>query len=106
MECGGRTQARREIERRLRGVRKARRDPLLLFYLAAIRYEDGSDRDARRFEEVLSRADAATRERLRAAGARLARHTHEPLRHALVTFDFEALDMGPGRPRRGTAVAR
>ena len=95
MGCGGRTQARREIERRLRGVRKARRDPLLLFYLAAIRYEDGSDRDARRFEDVLSRADAATRERLRAAGARLARHTHEPLRHALVTFDFEALDMGP-----------
>ena len=96
MECGGWTQARREIERRLRGVRKARRDPLLLFYLAAIRYEDGSDRDARRFEDVLSRADAATRARLRAAGARLARHMHEPLRHALVTFDFEALDMRPG----------
>ena len=95
MECGGRTQVRREIERRLRGVRKARRDPLLLFYLAVLRYEDGSDRDARRFEEVLSRADAATRERLRAAGARLARNTHEPLRHALATFDFEALDMGP-----------
>ena len=95
MACGGRVQVRREIERRLRGVRKARRDPLLLFYLAVLRYEDGSDRDARRFEDVLTRADAATRERLRAAGARLARHTHEPLRHALVTFDFEALDMGP-----------
>ena len=102
MECGGVdrgwTQARREIERRLRGVRKARRDPLLLFYPAAIRYEDGSDRDARRFEEVLSRADAATRERLRAAGARLARHMYEPLRHALVTFDFEALDLRPAAP--------
>ncbi len=95
VECGGRTRVRREIERRLRGVRKPRRDPLLLFYLAVIRYEDGSDHDSRRFEEVLKRADTATRERLRAAGARLARHTQEPLRHALLTFDFEALDVGP-----------
>ena len=95
VECGGWNRVRREIERRLRGVRKPRRDPLLLFYLAVARYEGGSDRDARRFEDVLKRADAATRERLRAAGARLARHVHEPLRHALVTFDFESLDMGP-----------
>ena len=96
MDCGGQNEVRVEIERRLRGVGKPRRDPLLLFYLAVIRYEEGSDHDARRFRDVLKRADAATRERLRAAAARLARHTEEPLRHALQTFDFEPLDVGPG----------
>ncbi len=96
MDCGGQNEVRVEIERRLRGVRKPRRDPLLLFYLAVIRYEEGSDHDSRRFRDVLKRADAATRERLRAAAARLARHTEEPLRHALQTFDFEPLDVGPG----------
>ena len=105
MDCGGRPQVRAEIERRLRGVRKPRRDPLLLFYLAVIRYEEGSDYDSRRFRDVLKRADAATRERLRAAAARLARHTQDPLRHALQTFDFEPLDvepgtLGPGPPPR------
>ena len=101
MDCGGRPQVRAEIERRLRGVRKPRRDPLLLFYLAVIRYEEGSDYDSRRFRDVLKRADAATRERLRAAAARLARHTQDPLRHALQTFDFEPLGRGAGaaRPR-------
>jgi len=98
MGCGGRDEVRTEIERRLRGVRKARRDPVLLLYLAVIRYEEGSDRDARRFRDVLKKADAATRERLRAAAARLARHTREPLRHALQTFDFEPLDVGPLGP--------
>ena len=97
MDCGGQNEVRVEIERRLRGVRKPRRDPLLLFYLAVVRYEEGSDHDARRFRDVLKRADAATRERLRADAARLARHTEEPLRHALQTFDFEPLDVGPGR---------
>ncbi len=96
MDCGGQNEVRVEIERRLRGVRKPRRDPLLLFYLAVIRYEEGSDHDSRRFRDVLKRADAATRERLRADAARLARHTEEPLRHALQTFDFEPLDVGPG----------
>ena len=96
MDCGGQNEVRVEIERRLRGVGKPRRDPLLLFYLAVIRYEEGSDHDARRFRDVLKRADAATRERLRAAAARLARHTEEPLRHALQTFDFESLDVGSG----------
>ena len=96
MDCGGQHAVRVEIERRLRGVRKPRRDPLLLFYLAVIRYEEGSDHDARRFRDVLKKVDAATRERLRSAAARLARHTEEPLRHALQTFDFEPLDVGPG----------
>ena len=98
MDCGGQDEVRAAIERRLRGVRKARRDPLLLFYLAVIRYEEGSDHDARRFRDVLKKADAATRERLRAAAARLARHTEDPLRNALQTFDFEPLDVGPLGP--------
>lgn len=103
MDCGGRDEVRVEIERRLRGVRKARRDPLLLFYLAVIRYEEGRDDDARRFRDVLKKADTATRERLRSAAARLARHTEDPLRNALQTFDFEPLDersgpFGPGLP--------
>ena len=96
MDCDRQDEVRAAIERRLRGVRKARRDPLLLFYLAVIRYEEGSDHDARRFRDVLKKADAATRERLRAAAARLARHTEEPLQNALQTFDFEPLDVGPG----------
>ena len=103
MDCGGRHEVRVEIERRLRGVRKARRDPLLLFYLAVIRYEEGRDDDARRFRDVLKKTDTATRERLRSAAARLARHTEDPLRNALQTFDFEPLDersgpFGPGPP--------
>ena len=96
MDCDRQDEVGAAIERRLRGVRKARRDPLLLFYLAVIRYEEGSDHDARRFRDVLKKADAATRERLRAAAARLARHTEDPLRSALQTFDFEPLDEGPG----------
>ena len=96
MDCDGQHEVRVEIERRLRGVRKPRRDPLLLFYLAVIRYEEGSDHDARRFRDVLKKVDAPTRERLRSVAARLARHTEEPLRHALQTFDFEPLDEGPG----------
>ena len=96
LECGGWDQVRAEIERRLRGVRKPRRDPLLLFYLAVVRYEEGSDHDSRRFRDVLKGADITTRERLRTAAARLARHTQDPLRRALLAFDFEALDAPPG----------
>ena len=96
MDCDRKDEVRAAIERRLRGVGKARRDPLLLFHLAVIRYEEGSDHDARRFRDVLKKADAATRERLRSAAARLARHTEEPLRNALQTFDFEPLDERPG----------
>ena len=96
LECGGWAQVRTEIERRLRGVRKPRRDPVLLFHLAVVRYEAGSDLDSRRFRDVLKRADVTTRERLRTAAARLARHTQDPLRRALLTFDFEPLDVPPG----------
>ena len=95
LECDGWAEVRTEIERRLRGVRKPRRDPLLLFYLAVVRYEAGSDHDARRFRDVLKRTDVATRERLRTAAARLAGHTQDPLRRALLTFDFEPLDAPP-----------
>ena len=93
MACGGRARARAEIERRLRGVGKSRRDPVLLFHLAVIRYQDGSDHDAGRFRDVLDGADPAVRERLRPVAARLARHTEGPLRHALAAFDFEPLDL-------------
>jgi len=93
MACGGRTQVRAEIERRLRGGGKSRRDPLLLFHLAVLRYQDGSDHDSRRFRDVVDKAGPAAREPLRALAARLARHTQGPLRHALATFDFEPLDL-------------
>ena len=104
MECGGRTQVRAEIERRLRGVRKLRRDPLLAFHLAVLRYEDGSDHHSRRFMDIVNGADAATRERLRAAAARLARHTQGLLRQALLTFEFETAGHAADRVRRGTAA--
>ena len=93
MGCGGRAQVRAEIERRLRGLGKSRRDPVLLFHLAVIRYQDGSDNDARRFRDVIDGADPAVRDRLRPVAARLARHAEGPLRHALATFDFEPLDL-------------
>ena len=95
LDCGGFEEVRAEIEHRLHGVGRAGRDPVLLFHLAVIRYEDGSDHDFRRFVDVLNRVDAATRERLRAVAARLARHTRGPLRQALLTFDFKPLDGPP-----------
>ena len=95
MDCGGRAPVRAEIDRRLRGVAKARRDPLLLFYLAVIRHLEGQDHDSGRFADILKRADAPTRERLRAAAARLARHADGLLRQALQEFDFELLDLPP-----------
>ena len=95
MDCGGRGPVRAEIDRRLRGVAKTRRDPLLLFYLAVIRHLEGQDRGSRRFAEVLKRADSSTRERLRAAAGRLARHAHGLLRQALQEFDFDLLDTPP-----------
>ena len=98
LDCGGRREARSAIESRLRGVRKARRDPLLLFYLAALRHLDFRDHDGRRFTDVVKKADAATRERLRAAAARLARHAQGRLRQALLTFDFALLDAPPAVP--------
>ena len=56
---------RTEIDRRLRGSQKAQRDPLLLFYLAVIRYQEGQDLDSRRFADVLGAADADDEKRLR-----------------------------------------
>lgn len=93
MDCGRRAPVRAEIDRRLRGLEKARRDPLLLFYLAVIRYHEGHDHDARRFAEVIRGAESSDRERLRAAAARLARHTQGRLRQALQEFDFDSLDV-------------
>ena len=108
--CGGRAQARRELERRLRGVRKPKRDPVLDFHLAVIRYADGSDHDSRRFTDIMNRVDAPTRARLRPVAARLARHMQGPLRQALLTFDFEPLDVaplafGPGLPSIGEILS-
>ena len=99
LDCGGQAAVRAEIERRLRGAPEARRDPLLLFCRAVFRYQDRRDRDARRLTEAVNGADAATRERLREAAALLARHAEDPLRRALLTFDFARLDAPPPAPR-------
>ena len=93
LDCGERAVVRGEIDRRLQGFVKAERDPLLLFYLAVIRHQEGRDYDSRRFREILDVVDATQQERLRAAAVRLALHTHGPLREALQHFEFEMLDM-------------
>ena len=93
MDCGGRAAVRAEIDRRLSGTRKAGRDPLLLLYLAVIRYQEGIDRDSRRFVEVLNSAAASDRERLREGAARLARSATGILREALQSLDFGLLDI-------------
>ena len=108
--CGGRAEARAELERRLRRVRKPKRDPMLDLHLAVLRYADGSDHDSRRFMDLLNRVDAATRARLRPVATRLARHTQGPLRQALLTFDFAPLDVaplsfGPGLPSIGEILS-
>ena len=95
MDCGGRAAVRAELNRRLRGVPKKRRDPLLLLYLAVIRHLDGQDFGARRFEEALAAADPSDLERLRAAAAKLARHAQGILREALRKFDFTLLELPP-----------
>ena len=93
--CGGRGAVRAEIDRRLRGVGRTRRDRLLLFYLAVVRHLEGFDFGSRRFAEALNGATPADRERMRAAAARLARHAHGPLRQALLELDFTWLDAPP-----------
>ena len=93
MACDELDPVRAEIDRRLRGREKGRRDRLLLFYLAVIRYQEGQDYDSRRFMEVLDAADAADQTRLRAAAARLAGHVDHPLRKALQEFRFDLLDV-------------
>ena len=95
MDCGERTAIRAEIGRRLRGLKKTRRDPVLLLYLAVLRYQAGDDHDSRRFVEALEAAHASERERLRAASVRLARVAHGILREALLTFDFALLNLLP-----------
>ena len=96
LACGGRKTVRNELERRLRGGRAADHDPLLSFYLAVIRYEEREDYDAARFLDIVERADAAGRRRLRDAAKRLAAVVEQPLRQALQQFDFESLErMGP-----------
>ena len=95
MDCGERTAIRAEIGRRLRGSMKAGRDPVLLLYLAVLRYQAGDDHDSRRFVEALEAAHASERERLRAASVRLARVAHGILREALLTFDFALLNLLP-----------
>lgn len=95
MDCGGRSAVRAEINRRLRGAKKPERDPLLLLYLAVIRFQEGQDHDSRRFAEALDAAARTDVDRLRAAAARLARFTRGILREALQKFDFELLDLPP-----------
>ena len=102
MDCGERTAIRAEIGRRLRGSKKTGRDPVLLLYLAVLRYQAGDDHDSRRFVEALEAAQASERERLRAASVRLARVAHGILREALLTFDFALLNLLP--PRFGGGV--
>ena len=92
LACGGRNTVRNELERRLRAGRAADHDPLLPFYLAVIRYEEREDYDAARFLEIMERADAAGRRRLREAAKRLAPVVDQPLRDALQQFDFELLE--------------
>ena len=95
MDCGGRTAVRAEVNRRLRGAKKPDRDPLLLLYLAVIRFQEGQDHDSRRFAEALDAAGPSDTERLRTAAARLARHARGILREALQKFDFGLLDLPP-----------
>ncbi len=110
LSCGGHARARAELERRLRGVRKPERDPELELHLAVLRYAGGSDHDSRRFKDLLNRVDPAARARLRPVANRLARHVQGPLRQALLTFDFEPLDVaplafGPGLPSIGEILS-
>ena len=92
LACGGRKTVRNELERRLRGGRATDHDPLLPFYLAVIRYEEREDYDAARFLDIMERADAAGRRRLREAATRLAPLVDPPLRQALQQFDFALLE--------------
>ena len=95
MECGGQASIRTEIERRLRGVKKSRLDPMLLLYMAVLRFVDGQDHDSTRFLQAVEAAGPSDRERLREAAMRLARHTQGILREALHGFDFRILDLPP-----------
>ena len=91
--CGGRKAVRAELYRRMPGDRTIRRDSLLQFYLAVVRYLEGLDRDSLLFAEVLQRAESGEHPRMRAAASRLAQVVDGPLRLALQRFDFAILDI-------------
>lgn len=93
MECKKWDSARAEINRRFSGAESDKRDPLLLLYLAVIRYEEGDDFDTRRIVDAVETAPASDRERMRAGASRLAPHTTGMVREALHTFDFSRLDL-------------
>ena len=90
--CGGEKAVRAELYRRMPGNRTIRRDSLLQFYLAVVRYLEGDDRDSLLFAEVLDRAEPGEHQRMRAAASRLAPVVGGPLRLALQRFDFDILD--------------
>ena len=90
--CGGQKAVRAELYRRMPGDRTIRRDTLLQFYLAVVRYLEGADRDSLLFAEVLERAEPGEHQRMRAAASRLAQVVDGPLRLALQRFDFDILD--------------
>ncbi len=92
LACGGRKAVRAELYRRMPGSRTIRRDSLLQFYLAVIRYQEGEDRGSLLFAEVLERAEPGEHQRMRAAASRLAQVVDGPLRLALQRFDFDILD--------------
>lgn len=92
LDRGGSAVVREEIDRRLSGAGDGKRDPMLLFYRAAIRFVEGADRNSRRFREAVKAADPSQMERLRAAGARLSRFLHGPAQEALRSFNFDLLD--------------
>ena len=91
--CGGQKAVRAELYRRMPGNRAIRRDTLLQFYLAVVRYLEGVDRDSLLFAEVLQRAEPGEHPRMLAAASRLAQVVDGPLRLALQRFDFAILDI-------------
>ncbi len=93
MDCDGHEAVRAEIGRRLAEASAGERDRRLLLYLAAIRYQTGHDLDARRFFDAVAGASASERDSLKGCAARLARGTHGLLREALLSFDFDLLEM-------------
>ena len=90
--CGGEKAVRAELYRRMPGNRAIRRDSLLQFYLAVVRYLEGADRHSLLFAEVLDDAEPGEQQRMRAAASRLAPVVGGPLRLALQRFDFDILD--------------
>ncbi len=104
MDCGGSAAVRVEIGHRLRRAKTGHRDPVLLLYLAVIRYRAGDDYDSRRFTEALDAAGPGARERLREISARLTRFTRGLLCEALQKFDFSLLDAPPLFDKEGPSV--